>query len=1040
VQGPALSSATPQGVRAWIGTCGLGEKEARRSVRGEGWRAALLGAAREDLVQELIHALAVTGPVDRIGVWLEQDSAGGSDADGAEVLRGLIWEKNEDPTPCEWERLSLQPPVPCDLLASGSSVEQELDAAALVPVFGPLIGLHRVLWAPVRGRSRLRGVLLAGSQKKHAQLPRELAEALAAELALALELEDEQRLSRHRQADLHFSREILAAIAGGDAIDSVLSQIAASCTELFGGSDHGGFAVIGHLSMAPAGSATPADVDVAWKSGDAAWTSAVEREPLLGLWQRALQTEQVFGIEPPALSASGLARLVAIPLGQAEEKLGVLLAGFPRHASSLHTLARLESRATLAVAALAQRKLEAERFRRTARRHALVENSAEATILLDARGAIAGVNLTARILLEEAPESREGSPKGASGPNANDTAWYLGGKLHQIFCAREHSRIEEWLRHALAPDHGGANESPSRVEAELLTGARVRLHAPLPLGDDLVAIVLDPAASHAAALQLSRSEAELQHLLEWVEEGVLLFDASQTIRAMNTRFAQIVGLSAEEASSCGTLEDLVEQLAARAPEPEAFAVRWRELARAAEGASREEVPLARPVPRVLERSLRPVLDSTGRRLGRVEIYRDLTAQRVFQAKLLQTEKLAALGQMITGVAHELSSPLTSILGYSQRLLVRDDLAGRSAEARQIYQEAERASAILRQLLHTARETQPERKRVALNQVVQKAVELQRFGSAAEKISIELDLDPGLPFVLGDAGQLQQVLMNLIGNARQAISGEGRPGAIRLHTSRSGSHRVQLKVSDDGPGIPPAILARIFDPFFTTKPAGEGTGLGLSIVLSVVREHGGQVHVSNLPGGGAAFAVELPVAAEVATRNSAHPSARQEMARPALPSAIGRSSRPHLARPPAARANYRGSRVLVIEDEPTVARLIMDVLEDEGMRVDVLLDGREAMARASRERYDLVICDMRMPGVDGQHFYRSLVEAHSPLQERFLFVTGDVLAAQTQEFLQRNDIPYLAKPFRVEELMEKTSSLLDRQLARAGRAAAGKKGL
>jgi CheY-like chemotaxis protein len=295
-------------------------------------------------------------------------------------------------------------------------------------------------------------------------------------------------------------------------------------------------------------------------------------------------------------------------------------------------------------------------------------------------------------------------------------------------------------------------------------------------------------------------------------------------------------------------------------------------------------------------------------------------------------------------------------------------------------------------------------------------------------------------VLGDADQLQQVLMNLIGNARQAISGEGRPGTVRLRTSRSGSNRVQLQVSDDGPGIPPAILARIFDPFFTTKRAGDGTGLGLSIVLGVVREHGGQVQVSNLPGGGAAFTVDLPMAAEVSSGSGPHPSSGLERARPALPAAIGRSSRPHLARPLVTRASHRGSRVLVIEDEPTVARLITEVLEDEGMRVDVLLDGRDALARASRERYDLVICDMRMPGVDGQHFYRSLVETHSPLRERFLFVTGDVLAPQTQEFLQRNQIPYVAKPFRVEELMEKTSSLLDGQLARAGRAAAGKKGL
>src|SRR5207237_4747253 len=136
-----------------------------------------------------------------------------------------------------------------------------------------------------------------------------------------------------------------------------------------------------------------------------------------------------------------------------------------------------------------------------------------------------------------------------------------------------------------------------------------------------------------------------------------------------------------------------------------------------EGGMREELQLVRPVPRVLERATRPVLDARGARLGRVEIYRDLTAQRVFQSKLLQTEKLAALGQMVTGIAHELSNPLTSILGYAQRLLLRSDARGHAAEARQIFQEAERASTILRQLLLSARESRPERRRMALNQAV-----------------------------------------------------------------------------------------------------------------------------------------------------------------------------------------------------------------------------------------------------------------------------------------------------------------------------------
>jgi len=281
-------------------------------------------------------------------------------------------------------------------------------------------------------------------------------------------------------------------------------------------------------------------------------------------------------------------------------------------------------------------------------------------------------------------------------------------------------------------------------------------------------------------------------------------------------------------------------------------------------------------------------------------------------------------------------------------------------------------------------------------------------------------------------------MNLIGNARQAIVLEGKAGTIRLRTARNGESHILLQVIDDGPGIPPTIQARIFDPFFTTKPAGVGTGLGLAIVLGVVREHGGKVRVDSPSSGGSTFTVELPVAAESSAEPGRLPAEAEELPVPATRGNAAVRNRAHIVPQRALRSSHRGARVLVVEDEPTVARLIADVLEDEGLHVDVLLDGREALERAGREQFDLVICDMKMPGLDGQHFFKSLARARNPLQERFLFVTGDVIAQQTQEFLERNSLPHVAKPFRVEELTEKVFSLLDSQLAHRGRVAAAKK--
>jgi signal transduction histidine kinase/CheY-like chemotaxis protein len=1014
---------------------------------GQSWRgparAGLDGAAREELIREAIHSLLRDGHADRVGVWLEQEPYAGPEPPASISLRGMVWEAQGEEAPSDWEKLSLEPPLPLELLASGKSVYQDVDISQDRSMIGPLVGLRHALWTPIEGRGHLRGVLLTGTRSKQAAMPRELAESIAAQLALALELEQEQRFARERQADVRLSKQILAALGGGASPDTILLQLATSCTEVSADSSGTGasFAVIGHLPAQTSNGAVPAEMDFAWESGDSAYSHATERDPLASLWRSALEAGNVVGTEPPAAwSKAGLARIVAIPLVSAGETLGVLVAGNSPKTSSLATLERLELRASLAVSALERRRLRAEQIRRAARCHALLEFSADATVLLDARGNIANLNRSAKVLLEE--KRGERAPEASQEPlgqrSTQEPVWSVGGRFASLFCAREQQRVDEWASRALAGERDKAIEVRETSERELVNGVRVRLHAPLFAGGDLAAVVLAPAASHESAQQRSRSDAELQNVLEWVEEGILLFGANYSIRAMNTRFAQIAGLSPEQAAACTTLDSLIAHLAPRAAEPERFAKRWRELARGAEGGTREEFQLARPVPRVLERSVRPVLDHAGQRLGRVEIYRDLTAQRVFQAKLLQTEKLAALGQMVTGIAHELSNPLTSILGYAQRLLVRKDLTGRTEEARQIYEEAERASTILRQLLLSAREARPERKRVALNQVVQRAMDLQRFGSAAERIRIELDLDPTLPFVTGDAGQLQQVLMNLIGNARQAIVLEGKAGTIRLRTARSSDQRLMLQVIDDGPGIPQTILARIFDPFFTTKPAGVGTGLGLAVVLSVVREHGGQVSVASPPEGGCVFTVELPLAAETLLEPSRIPSDADEQLQPVADGSTGARGRAPVLPQRASHSNHRGTRVLVVEDEPTVARLIADVLEDEGLHVDVLLDGGEALDRAGREQFDLVICDMKMPGLDGQNFYQSLARAQNPLQERFLFVTGDVIAQQTQEFLERNRLPHVAKPFRVEELTEKVFSLLDGQLARGGRAAAAKK--
>ena len=985
-------------------------------------RAAAEGSSREELVRKAMRILSKDSDADRLGVWLEPEPTHKEETSFPLSFRGIIWEKDVEATPAEWARLSPEFPLPQELFA-GKSIEHDLGRPPARPMLGPLVEMRAAVWVPVARNGRLRGVLLACTRTKRGALPRALLESVAAELLLALELEEEQRIARQRQIDLTMAAEVITALGKTTPESSILTRLVSHCTETSGpncGLD-AVFAVVGRRMVIRGKESDAIEVAFPWKSGDPTWTRAVENGPLAAVWKRALVARKMVGSETQGCWPQGeVSRVIAFPLEFDGEMLGVLVAGLRPSGASLGTLARLELRASLAAAALAREKRRAEDQRREAWQRSLLDSGQE-TVLLNERGEIRGLSRGARDLLKESSESER--EKQNAGESTAGGAEYSGRDFAELFRPHEREGIERWTRRTVASASPEISQGEEPGEFELRNGARVRLRQAMPAGEEFFAVLLDPVQASGSGARPERAEDELSSVLEWLEEGIVLFDEKDRVRALNSRFAQMAGLTPGKLPEITSLEGLIRRLAEQAAEPERFAERWRELASGLEGGVREQLQLLRPSPRVLERAAKPVLDGAGHRIGRVEIYRDLTAQRVFESRLLQTEKLAALGQMVTGVAHELSNPLTSILGYAQRLLLRGDAAGRTEEARKIYQEAERASTILRQLLLNARETQPERRWVSLNQVVLTTMELQRFGLATEKIHLKLELDPAPPFVHGDAGQLQQVLMNLVGNARQAIVESGKSGNIRARTKWTGEGSVLLEVSDDGPGIPEGIMARIFDPFFTTKPAGAGTGLGLAIVLGIVREHGGQLNVSSPPSGGAIFTIELPAVTE--TR-----------AAPSRPAEAGEKRAPGTRAPRAAEPPHELSHpgkdaplVLVVEDEPTVARLIADVLEDEGMRVDVLMDGRAALDRAQREHYDLAICDMKMPGLDGQNFYKMLVRAGNPLRERFLFVTGDLIAAHTQRFLERYHLPYVAKPFRVEELSEKVKQVLAGKIPR-----------
>jgi signal transduction histidine kinase/CheY-like chemotaxis protein len=365
--------------------------------------------------------------------------------------------------------------------------------------------------------------------------------------------------------------------------------------------------------------------------------------------------------------------------------------------------------------------------------------------------------------------------------------------------------------------------------------------------------------------------------------------------------------------------------------------------------------------------------------------RDVTDQRRTESQYQQAEKLAALGHLVSGVAHEINNPAAIISGFAQTLLL-DELKPEHREMLQMmYDEATRIGRITSSLLAFARSGGKQRALVDLNDIARRTFALRSYHFSTLNITVELDLDRDEPQIWADASELQQLLLNLLINAEQALVTVERPRTIIVRT-RADEHHTRLEIADSGPGIPADLRARIFDPFFTTKPEGVGTGLGLSICYGIARDHGGRIWVESEPGQGARFCVQLPRDPREEARE---PAATAE---PATPAATGRLA------------------VLVVDDEATLREALLRFLQRRDIHVEGVADGWEAIRLLERRAFDVIISDVRMPGMSGREFLERLRRDRPELVARLVFSTGDAFTPDTAALLKQSGVPTVAKPF------------------------------
>jgi signal transduction histidine kinase/CheY-like chemotaxis protein len=378
---------------------------------------------------------------------------------------------------------------------------------------------------------------------------------------------------------------------------------------------------------------------------------------------------------------------------------------------------------------------------------------------------------------------------------------------------------------------------------------------------------------------------------------------------------------------------------------------------------------------------------------------ELNEQERLQRNLVQSEKLASLGEIIAGIAHEINNPLTSILGHASLLTLQRGGAADEASVQAIMSESQRAADLVKGLLDFSRKETGKRQLIGVNDLTKKVIDFKRYQLKVNNIHLTVETSPVSYPVLVSPQQIQQVLLALLNNAEHSIPRTRTNGRITLSVRRQGE-KIQILVSDNGMGIPEALQKSIFDPFFTTKKPGEGTGLGLSIAHTIMESHGGTIELTSSSPSGTTFTLELPLSSQLGEEVDKYKTG-------GLPNV----TTDNLTDKP------RG-RVLVVDDEPHILESLTTYLRLNKIEVESASDAGSALDILKIHNFDLVVSDIRMPGIDGLEFYQRAKNLKPHYERKFIFMSGFLMREGAKSQIDSTGCTFLQKPFPLDALRDK----------------------